>query len=85
MNFVKKFFATIMAMATSLGLMSNSASAEKIYPSTIMHKLEVFSSDSGGTLIFSDSPEYVRRNGILYTDTVAGDAYRRSQKIRGDF
>lgn len=63
-----------MAMAASLGLMSNSTSAEKIYPSTIMHKLEVFSSDSGGTLIFSDSPEYVRRNGILYTDTVSGDA-----------
>ena len=44
------------------------------YPSSIMHKLEVFSRDSGGTLIFSDSPEYVRRNGILYTDTVQGDA-----------
>ena len=35
---------------------------------------KVFSYDSGGTLILSDSPEYVQRNGILYTDTVEGDA-----------
>ena len=55
----------------ALTLTSN-ASAEKI--SSVMHKLEVFSQDSGGTLIFSDSPEYVRRNGILYTDTVSGEA-----------
>ena len=51
---------------------TSGTSAEKI--SSVMHKLEVYSSDSGGTLIFSDSPEYVRRNGILYTDTVEGDA-----------
>ena len=68
MNFVKKFFATILAALT----LTSNASAEKI--SSVMHKLEVFSSDSGGTLIFSDSPEYVRRNGILYTDTVSGEA-----------
>ncbi len=68
MNFVKKFFATIIAALT----LTSNASAEKI--SSVMHKLEVFSQDSGGTLIFSDSPEYVRRNGILYTDTVSGEA-----------
>lgn len=68
MNFIKKIFATIIAALT----LSSSASAEKI--SSVMHKLEVHSRDSGGTLIFSDSPEYVRKNGILYTDTVVGDA-----------
>ena len=68
MNFIKKIFATF----ASLSLLMSNASAEKI--STVMHKLEVSSQDSGGTLIFSDSPEYVRKNGILYTDTVSGDA-----------
>lgn len=53
--------------------LSASSSVEG-YSSSVMRKLEVYSTDSGGTLIFSDSPEYVRRNGILYTDTVAGDA-----------
>ena len=32
------------------------------------------SRDEGGTLIFSDSPEYVPENGILYRDSVKGDA-----------
>ena len=68
MNFVKKFFAAF----ASISLFMSNASAEKI--STVMHKLEVESRDSGGTLIFSDSPEYVRKNGILYADTVSGDA-----------
>ena len=40
----------------------------------LMHKLPVETFDSGGTLILSDSPEYVQRDGILYTDTVSGDA-----------
>ena len=31
-------------------------------------------SDSGGTLIFSDSPEYVKQAGILYTDELDGEA-----------
>ncbi len=30
--------------------------------------------DEGGTLIFSDSPEYVKEDGILYQDTVVGKA-----------
>lgn len=73
MNFFKKIFAAVMAAATSLGALMPNASAE-YKTSTIMHKLEIFSYDWGGTLIFSDSPEYVNRNGILYTDTVDGDA-----------
>ena len=30
--------------------------------------------DSGGRLLFSDSPEYVKKNGVLYADTVQGEA-----------
>ena len=75
MNFVKKFFAALVAAATSfISLIPTTSAENKNFPSTVMHKLEVYSQDSGGTLIFSDSPEYVQRNGILYTDTVAGEA-----------
>ena len=41
--------------------------------SNTMHKWEVTSKDTGGTLLFSDSPEYVDRPGILYQDTVKGE------------
>ena len=68
MDVAKKFFTAILA-AVAFGIFFPSAES-----SSVMHRLEVYSADSGGTLIFSDSPEYVRRNGILYTDTVAGDA-----------
>ena len=37
-------------------------------------RLEVEKVDTGGTLLFSDSPEYVKAPGILYTDVVKGDA-----------
>ena len=30
-------------------------------------------SDNGGTLLLSDSPEYVEENGILYSDVVDGN------------
>lgn len=43
-------------------------------PSAVMHKLEITAKDEGGTLLFSDSPEYVAQDGILYRDTVEGDA-----------
>ena len=39
-----------------------------------MKRLETESVDTGGTLLFSDSPEYVKEPGILYTDVVKGDA-----------
>ena len=38
-----------------------------------MKLLEVESIDTGGTLIFSDSPEYIKQPGILYTDIAKGD------------
>ena len=37
-------------------------------------RLEVNSMDVGGTLLFSDSPEYVKQPGIMYSDIVKGDA-----------
>ena len=42
--------------------------------SHLMHRWPVESYDTGGTLLFSDSPEYVKESGILYRDTVTGDA-----------
>ena len=43
------------------------------YDST-MKLWKVNSKNDGGTLLFSDSPEYVGEVGILYSDTVSGDA-----------
>ena len=40
--------------------------------SNTMHRWEVQTKDTGGTLLFSDSPEYVDRPGILYQDIVNG-------------
>ena len=42
--------------------------------SRMMRLWNVESYDTGGTLLFSDSPEYVKETGILYRDTVTGDA-----------
>lgn len=39
-----------------------------------MKLLSAEATNTGGTLIFSDSPEYLKRPGILYTDIVKGDA-----------
>ena len=39
-----------------------------------MREWNVETEDTGGTLLFSDSPEYVTEDGILYEDTVTGDA-----------
>lgn len=47
--------------------------AEAAPKSSTMYQWEVTSRDTGGTLLFSDSPEYVDRPGILYQDTVKGE------------
>ena len=62
-----------MTLITSVSMTISEAS-NKPFTSTIMHKVEVKTVDTGGTLLFSDSPEYVKENGILYTDTVKGEA-----------
>lgn len=41
---------------------------------TVLKPIKTKSVDTGGTLIFSDSPEYVKEDGILYRDTVKGEA-----------
>ena len=64
MNFVKIFLAIFAANI----FFSNIAEC-----STLMKKLPVEVTDTGGTLIFSDSPEYVKQDGILYSDAVQGD------------
>ena len=38
-----------------------------------LKRWQVKVSDNGGTLLFSDSPEYVEENGILYSDVVDGN------------
>ena len=75
LNLLKKALAAVMTLITSLSMtFSNSeAKSKKNFTSTIMHKWEVRNRDFGGTLLFSDSPEYVKDNGILYSDVVAGD------------
>lgn len=74
MNCLKKFLAAAMTFLTSISISFTTSAAHKNFNSTIMHRLPVDTIDTGGTLIFSDSPEYVSKNGILYTDTVKGDA-----------
>ncbi len=71
MNWAKKLFVTAITLVTSITALPVFA---KPFESEIMHRLPVEVEDTGGTLIFSDSPEYVTRDGILYTDTVKGDA-----------
>lgn len=74
MNLLKKIFAATMTLLTSISMTVQTFAAPKNSNSTDMHRLPVDIVDTGGTLIFSDSPEYVKKNGILYTDTVSGDA-----------
>lgn len=71
MRLVRKFLATAVALVTSITTASVFA---RPFETSIMKRLPVEVKDSGGTLIFSDSPEYVTKNGILYTDVVKGDA-----------
>ena len=76
LNFAGKLIAAAMAFFASISATFPALAArnEKIFTSNVMNRLPVDVMDTGGTLIFSDSPEYVHRNGILYTDTVNGDA-----------
>ena len=67
-NFVRKFFFIVVFFVAGFFLFEN------VQAQTLMKKLPVEISDSGGTLIFSDSPEYVQEDGILYFDTISGDA-----------
>ena len=61
-------------VADILGTQAAPQSRPAIGASRMMRRWEVSSYDTGGTLLFSDSPEYVKESGILYRDTVTGDA-----------
>ncbi len=61
-----------LAAGVFFALASMPMVAEAAPKSDTMHRWEVTSRDTGGTLLFSDSPEYVDRPGILYQDTVNG-------------
>ncbi|MBR6013163.1 MAG: copper amine oxidase [Selenomonadaceae bacterium] len=76
MNFAGKLIAAAMAFIASVSsaFPAIAAKNDRNFTSNVMNRLPVDVMDTGGTLIFSDSPEYVHRNGILYTDTVSGDA-----------
>ena len=69
---------TVQKMENGEGDLAATRSASRAKPfrtvSHTMHQWQVESRDEGGTLIFSDSPEYVAHDGILYQDTVTGDA-----------
>ena len=74
MKLSKKIVAAAMTVIASASMtISEAKSSKKPFNATVMHRLEVDTVDSGGTLLFSDSPEYVNENGILYTDVVKGD------------
>lgn len=61
-------------VADILGDRSRAAKALPEQTPRTMRRWTVESYDTGGTLLFSDSPEYVKETGILYRDTVTGDA-----------
>ncbi|MBO4401756.1 MAG: copper amine oxidase [Selenomonadaceae bacterium] len=71
MNLTRKICAAALALVTSFAALPVLAKNFEPLP---MKRLPVEVEDTGGTLIFSDSPEYVTQNGILYTDVVEGEA-----------
>ncbi|MBR1578969.1 MAG: copper amine oxidase [Selenomonadaceae bacterium] len=71
---IRKIAATALALITSLSITMPSVGAKAQRPSSMMHNIQFETFDTGGTLIFSDSPEYVKDNGILYSDVVSGSA-----------
>lgn len=76
MNLLRKILSLVVALATVFSVVAAQAKAkdaDKPKDPNLMRKLDVKSSDKGGTLLFSDSPEYVHADGILYSDVVKGD------------
>ena len=67
---MKKILLTLLVMVALTGIVS----AEGAEGGIVLPQIPVTSVDTGGRLIFSDSPEYVKEDGILYADTVQGEA-----------
>ena len=61
MSIWKKFLAATVTLLTSLSISLPTFAAQKNFEPEIMNRLNVESVDTGGTLIFSDSPEKVQR------------------------
>lgn len=76
MNALKIFLSLVLALAVIFSGTVTEAKKddEKSNDPNLMRMLEVKSSDKGGVLLFSDSPEYVSQDGILYSDVIKGDA-----------
>lgn len=75
MNLPKKFLSLVLALTVGFSVnMAEAKLTDVNKDPDLMHKLDVKSTDKGGVLLFSDSPEYVREDGILYSDVVKGDA-----------
>ena len=74
MSLKRKITAAMFALLASLSISMPNADAKFNMPSTLMRQMTFETFDTGGTLIFSDSPEYVKDNGILYSDVVSGNA-----------
>lgn len=76
MNWLKKILSITLMLAVILSLTVAEAKNpfEQNRDKDLMRKLAVKSSDKGGVLLFSDSPENVLEDGILYSDVVKGDA-----------
>lgn len=76
MNVLKKVLSIALMLAVILSLTAAEAKNpfEQNRDKDLMRKLAVKSSDKGGVLLFSDSPEKVLEDGILYSDVVKGEA-----------
>lgn len=75
MNFWRKYnvLLTALLVVCFIGTASTAEAKkqkiERINPDKVP-EWQTMSADTGGTLLFSDSPEVVRADGILYQDTV---------------
>ena len=66
--------AVLLVLIAWNGEASRHQYAEWPLSSHLMKPWPVETQDSGGVLLFSDSPEYVKEHGILYRDVVQGEA-----------
>ena len=73
-----RFFVLILSLVWLLAGMGTVLGAERTFfqhtQGRIMKPWPVEVRDEGGVLLFSDSPEYVKDYGILYSDVVKGEA-----------
>ena len=73
-NKTVSFKERIPAILKEAAAQENAKKQTAYHYGQLMHKMPVTVKDEGGTLLFSDSPEYVKENGVLYRDSVSGEA-----------